>query len=84
MGETGAETWRKWGPRGKEGLGRLQGRSGAELVDQAEPGLGCSCWGQAESWGARGAGGKEPVGLENPHLMLILVPYRNFRGCLCL
>lgn len=50
----------------------------------AEPWLGCGCWVQAETWGKWKRMGRDASGLENPHLVVILVPHSNFCGCLCL
>lgn len=52
-------------------------------------GRGAELMGWAQQWPGLelpGAGRKlsTPAGLGNPHLMFILVPYGNFRGCLCL
>ena len=47
--------------------------------------LGWSCCVQAESWGKKGENGQGlKPGVENPHLMIILVPHSDFCGCLCL
>lgn len=77
---------------GETGVGDLrnEGRRGSGWAPGADEwdlmGLGRAVTIKVEQkagrpWG-RGAGDSRGSG--NPHLMLILVPYSDFRGCLCL
>lgn len=70
--------------KGYEGQDGLQGltEQGLMGLGKAVAGVGTARYRQkvVRKWEMAGCSS----GLGNPHLMLILVPYSNFRGCLCL